>query len=110
MRKPGATEHDLLETSMRARDDGERAAFEHESATSQLHALKQNAAELQAKIAGFREQRDALSQESGALRDSLAGVPARHSTLPQILNDRSYTADPGQKLFAAKQRAGAQDF
>src|SRR2546427_476682 len=95
---------------MHARDDAERAAFEHESATSQLHALKQNAAELQAKIAGFREQRDALSQESGALRDSLAGVRARHSTLTQILNDRSYTADAVQKLFAANERGGGQDF
>ena len=110
LRKLEATEHDLLETSMRARDDAERAAFEHESATSQLHALKQNAAELQAKIAGFREQRDALSQESGALRDSLAGVRARHSTLTQILNDRSYTADAVQKLFAANERGGAQNF
>ena len=110
LRKLEATEHDLLETSMRARDDAERAAFEHESATSQLHALKQNAAELQAKIAGFREQRDALSQESGALRDSLAGVRARHSTLTQILNDRSYTADAVQKLFAANERGGGQNF
>src|SRR2546427_925803 len=95
---------------MHARDDAERAAFEHESATSQLHALKQNAAELQAKIAGFREQRDALSQESGALRDSLAGVRARHSTLTEILNDRSYTADAVQKLFAANERGDGNNF
>jgi len=110
LRKLEATEHDLLETSMRARDDAERAAFDHESATSQLNALKQKAAELQARIAGFREQRDSLSKESGALRDSLAGVRARHSTLTQILNDRSYTADAVQKLFAANERGGGQDF
>jgi len=110
LRKLEATEHDLLETSMRARDDAERAAFDHESATSQLNALKQKAAELQARIAGFREQRDSLSKESGALRDSLAGVRARHSTLTQIMNDRSYTADAVQKLFAANERGGGQDF
>src|SRR5437879_61615 len=110
LRKLEATEHDLLETSMRARDDAERAAFDHDSAISQLNALKQNAAELQAKIAGFREQRDALSKESGALRDSLAGVRARHSTLTQILNDRSYTADAVQKLFAANERGRGRDF
>jgi len=110
LRKLEASEQDLLETSMRARDDAERAAFEHESATSQLNALKQNAAKLQVKIAGFREQRDALSRESAALRDSLAGVRARHSTLTQILNDRSYTADAVQKLFAANERGGGQDF
>jgi chromosome segregation protein len=110
LRKLEATEHDLLETSMRARDDAERAAFDHESATSQLNALKQKAAELHARIAGFREQRDSLSKESGALRDSHAGIRARHSTLTQILNDRSYTADAVQKLFAANERGGGQDF
>jgi chromosome segregation protein len=110
LRKLEANEHDLLDTSMRARDDAESAAFDHESATSQLNALKQSAAELQAKIAGFREQRDSLSKEAGALRDALAGVRARHSTLTQILNDRSYTADAVQKLFAANERGGGHDF
>src|SRR5438552_1676900 len=110
LRKLEASEHDFLETSMRARDDAERAAFDHESATGQLNALKQSAAELQAKIAGFREQGEALSKEAGALRDSLAGVRARHSTLTQILNDRSYTADAVQKLFAANERGGGKAF
>jgi len=110
LRKLEANEHDLLETSMRARDDAESAAFDHESATAQLNALKQDASNLQAKIAGFREQRDVMSNEAGALRDSVAGVRARHSTLTQILNDRSYTADAVQKLFAANERGGGQDF
>jgi len=110
LRKLEANEHDLLETSMRARDDAESAAFDHESATSQLNALKQTASELQSKMAGFREQRDAISKEAGALRDSLAGVRARHSTLTQILNDRSYTADAVQKLFAANERGSSHDF
>jgi chromosome segregation protein len=110
LRKLEANEHDLLETSMRARDDAESAAFDHESATSQVNALKQNAVELQTKLAGFREQRDAMSKEASALRDSLAGVRARHSTLTQILNDRSYTADAVQKLFAANERGTGHDF
>src|SRR6267154_2732469 len=110
VRKLEATEHDLLETSMRARDDAESAAFDHESATAQLNALKQDASNLQAKIAGFREQRDVMSNEAGALRDSVAGVRARHSTLTQILNDCSYTADAVQKLFAANERGGEQHF
>src|SRR5213080_3811611 len=110
LRKLEAREHDLLDTSMRARDDAERAAYNHESATGQLNALKQSAAELQAKITGFREQRDTLSKEAAALRDSLAGIRARHSTLTQILNDRSYTADAVQKLFAASERRGGKDF
>jgi len=110
LRKLEANERDLLETSLRARDDAERAAYDHESATGQLNALKQSAAELQARIAGLREQRDALSKEAATLRDSLAGLRARHSTLTQILNDRAYTADAVQKLFAANERGGGQNF
>jgi chromosome segregation protein len=110
MRKLEASEHDLLETSMRARTDAESAAFDHEAATGKVNALKQAAAELQAKISGLREQRDSLLKEAAALRDSLAGVRARHSTLTQILNDRSYTADAVQKLFAANERGGGENF
>ena len=110
LRKLEANEHEVLETSMRARDDAERAARELETISGQLSALKQNEAELQAKIGGLRGQRDGLTKEAGALRDSLAGVRARHSTLTQILNDRSYTAEAVQKLFAANERGGSQQF
>ena len=110
LRKLEATEHDVLETSMRARDDAERAAYDFESASTKLNSLKQSAADLQAKITGFREQRDAMTKQADALRDSLSGIRARHSTLTQILNDRSYTTDAVQKLFAANERGGGQGF
>jgi chromosome segregation protein len=110
LRKLEATEHDVLETSMRARDDAERAAYDFESASTKLTSLKQSATDLQAKITGFREQRDAMTKQADALRDSLAGIRARHSTLTQILNDRSYTTDAVQKLFAANERGAGQGF
>ena len=106
LRKLEATEHDVLEASMRTRDDADRAAHDFESASGQLGALKQNAAELQSAIAGHCEQRDILTKQTEALRDSLAGVRARRSTLTQILSDRSYTAGAVQKLFAANERGG----
>ncbi len=107
LRKLETTEHDVLEASMRTRDDADRAAHDFESASGRLGALRQNAAELQSAIAGHREQRDATTKQVEALRDSLAGVRARHSTLTQILNDRSYTAGAVQKLFAANERGGS---
>ena len=110
LRKLEATEHDVLETSMRARDDAERAAYDFESASAKLNSLKQSASELQTKIAGFREHREAMTKQADALRDSLSGLRARHSTLTQILNDRSYTTDAVQKLFAANERGGGQGF
>ena len=36
-------------------------------------------------------------------RDALAGGRARRASVEQILNDRSYTADAVQKLFASSQ-------
>jgi chromosome segregation protein len=110
LRRLETSEHDLLETSMRARDDAEHAACDLETASRQLNALKQSAEELQAKIGRWREQREAMANEAGALRDALAGVRARHSTLTQILIDRSYTAEAVQKLFAANQRGDGHAF
>jgi chromosome segregation protein len=110
LRKLEANEHEVLETSMRARDDAERAARELEAVSGRLSVLKQSEAELQTKISGLREQRNGLTKEADALRDSLASVRARHSTLTQILNDRSYTAEAVQKLFAANERGGSQQF
>jgi len=110
LRKLESSEHDLLETSMQARNDAECAAYDIESASARLHALKQSAAELQTKIAGLNEQRDAMTKQADALRDALAGERARRSTLTQILNDRSYTADAVQKLFAANERGDGNNF
>ena len=110
LRKLEANEHEVLETSMRARDDAERTAHELEAVSEQLGALKHKAAELQAKIDGLRKQREGLTNEADALRDALASVRARHSTLTQILNDRSYTAEAVQKLFSANEKGGRQQF
>ncbi len=105
-----AGEHDMLESSIRMRDDADQAAHEFESASGQLSALKQAAVKLLAAISELRERSETLKEQAEGLRESLSGVRARHSTLTQILNDRSYTADAVQKLFAANERGGAQEF
>jgi chromosome segregation protein len=110
LRKREASEHELLETSIRVRDEADQAAYDWEAASGQLNALTQNATTLQARIADLRQQRESTTQKVDVLRDSLSGVRARHGTLTQILNDRSYTADAVQKLFAANERGGGQNF
>ncbi|HSY31060.1 MAG TPA: chromosome segregation protein SMC [Verrucomicrobiae bacterium] len=105
-----SNEHELLESSIKVRDDADTAAHEFEAATGQLSVLKQKAADWQATIQELRQEQEAIKQQVDVLRDSLSGVRARHSTLTQILNDRSYTADAVQKLFAANERGGGQDF
>ena len=110
LRKREASEHELLETSIKIRDEADQAAYDWEAASVQLNALNLNAATLQARLAELRQQRENTTQKADVLRDSLSGVRARHSTLTQILNDRSYTADAVQKLFAANERGGGHDF
>jgi chromosome segregation protein len=110
LRRLEGTEAQLLESSIQIRDDAERAAFEWEAANGNLSALNQKIAALLTRIAGLREEREAATKQAEALRDSLAGIRARHATLTQVLNDRSYTADAVQKLFAANERGGGHDF
>ncbi len=100
----------LLESSLRVRDDAEQAAQNYQDAMSHASALQQTAAQLHTRLAQLREDRDRTTKEADSLRDSLAGIRARHSTLTQILNDHSYTGEAVQKLFAANERHGGQDF
>jgi chromosome segregation protein len=110
LQKLETNEAALLESSIQIRDSAERAAYEREAAHAQLSALQQQAAALQTCIADLREQREAAAKEAETLRDSLSATRARHSTLTQVLNDRSYTADAVQKLFAANERGSGHDF
>jgi chromosome segregation protein len=110
MQKLETTEASLLESSLHVRDNADKAAFDWEAANGQLAALQQQVAGLHTRIAGLREERDATAKQAEALRDSLSGARAKHSTLTQVLNDRSYTADAVQKLFAANERGGGNDF
>jgi chromosome segregation protein len=110
LQKLETNEAALLESSIQIRDSAERAAFDREAANAQLSALQQQAAALQTLIVGLREERETAAKEAETLRDSLSATRARHSTLTQVLNDRSYTADAVQKLFAANERGGGHDF
>ena len=110
LQKLETNEAALLESSIQIRDSAERAALDWELANGQLSAFQQQAVALQARIAGLREQRERAAKESETLRDSLSATRSRHSTLTQVLNDRSYTTDAVQKLFAANERGGGHDF
>jgi chromosome segregation protein len=110
LRKREANEHDLLEMSIRVRNDAEEAAHALDAANGQLSASKREVAQLHGALATLRGDREERAKHAETLRDSLAGVRARHATLTQILNDRSYTADAVQKLFAANERGAGRDF
>jgi chromosome segregation protein len=110
LQKLETREAELLECSIRVRDDAEQAANAWQDATNQVEALQQRSATLQSRLAELRQNRERTSKEADSLRDSLAGIRARHSTLTRILNDHSYTGESVQKLFAANERHGGQNF
>ena len=110
LQKLETREAEFLESSIRARDDAEQAAQNLQNAMGQASELQQTATRLQARLAELRQNRERTSKESDSLRDSLASIRARHSTLTRILNDHSYTGEAVQKLFAANERHGGQDF
>ena len=110
LRKLEAREHELLEDSLRVRNETEQAAQALEAANEHSGLLKNQSAGLQGKLADLRLLQESTARRAEALRDSLAGARARHATLTQILNDRSYTADAVQKLFAANERGAGKDF
>ena len=110
LQKLEVRESGLLESSIRVREDAEQAANAFQGATNQVESLQQQSAALQSRLAELRHTRERTTQEADSLRDSLAGIRARHSTLTRILNDHSYTGEAVQKLFAANERHGGQDF
>ncbi|HUL34587.1 MAG TPA: chromosome segregation protein SMC [Candidatus Eisenbacteria bacterium] len=110
LRKQETREALLLESSLQVRDDTERAAEDWQNAINTSAELQNRATTLQIRTAELKQTREKAQKEADILRDSLAGVRARHSTLTQILNDRSYTGEAVQKLFAANERHGGQEF
>ena len=110
LQKLESREAELLESSIRVRDDAHHAAQNLQAAMAELEQLQNQAKQLQAHLAELRQSRERTSKEADSLRDSLSGVRARHSTLTRILNDHCYTGEAVQKLFAANERHGGQDF
>jgi len=110
LRRREVNEHELLELSIRVRGDAEEAAYALDAANGQMSASKRQVLQQQEELTALRNDREERSRHAETLRDSLAAVRARHATLTQILNDRSYTADAVQKLFAANERGTGHDF
>jgi chromosome segregation protein len=110
LQKLETREAQLLESSIRIRDDAQNAAQGLQEAMNELEELQGKTAKLQVHLVGLRQKRESTSKEADSLRDSLSGIRARHSTLTRILNDHSYTGEAVQKLFAANERHGGQDF
>jgi chromosome segregation protein len=103
-------EQRLLEESLLHRERAEAADLTWKTASDRARHLDQSVRDAQARIGDLRRQQHSSVAHSDSARSELAGGRARRATLSQILNDRSYTAEAVQKLFAANGSATERGF
>jgi chromosome segregation protein len=96
-------EQQLLEESLHHRERAQAADLHWQSVLERTRRLEELVRNAQARIADLRHQQHEAAAHAGASRDALASGRARRASVEQILNDRSYTADAVQKLFASSQ-------
>ena len=96
-------EQQLLEESLHHRERAQAADLHWQSVLERASRLEELVRNAQARIADLRHQQHEATAQAGASRDALASGRARRASVEQILNERSYTADAVQKLFASSQ-------
>jgi chromosome segregation protein len=98
-------EQQLLEESLHHRDRAQAADQHWHSVLERSRSLEEIVRSAQGRISELRREQHEGTARAGSARDALAGGRARRASVEQILNDRSYTADAVQKLFASSQGA-----
>jgi chromosome segregation protein len=96
-------EQQLLEEALHHRERAQAADQHWQSVLERTRRLEELVRNAQARIADLRHQQHEATAQAGTTRDALASGRARRASVEQILNDRSYTADAVQKLFASSQ-------
>ncbi len=101
-------EQQLLEESLHHRERAQAADLHWQSVLERSRSLAELVQNAQGRISQLRREQHEATARAESARDALAGGRARRASVEQILNDRSYTADAVQKLFASSQ-AGAEN-
>jgi chromosome segregation protein len=96
-------EQQLLEESLHHRERAQAADLHWQSILERAARLEELVRNAHTRIGELRQQQHEATARAGASRDALASGRARRASVEQILNDRSYTADAVQKLFASSQ-------
>jgi chromosome segregation protein len=103
-------EQQLLEEALHDRERAQAADLHLQAALDRAHDLKGVVRDTQERLAELRREQQQTQARAEAARDVLAGARARHSSLEQILNERSYTAEAVQKLFATNGEVESRGF
>jgi chromosome segregation protein len=103
-------ERKLREENAIHQERARAAATQFEVAQSEARAMAEAVRNEQTRLVDLRRRKQETTERYDQLREHMAGVRARRGSLEQILNDRSYTADAVQKLFAANGEGEARGF
>jgi len=102
-------EQELLEEALHHRERAQAADLHWQSVLERSSSLEQIVRNAQERITELRREQHETTARAESSRDALAGGRARRASVEQILNDRSYTADAVQKLFASNQGRNDSD-
>jgi chromosome segregation protein len=102
-------EQQLLEESLHHRERAQAADLQWQSVLERSRSLEEIVRNAQGRITELRREQHETTGQAESSRDALAGGRARRASVEQILNDRSYTADAVQKLFASHQGGEGSD-
>jgi chromosome segregation protein len=94
------SERVALEESQ-ARTRSETAGAYAENATADARRLATELDARQRELARLRAEQQEATREAESLRETLTGLRAESASLERILNERSYSAEAVQRLFAA---------
>ncbi len=106
VRRDEQREQQLLEESLHHRERAQAADLHWQSVMERTRRLEEMVRNAQARMTELRRQQQEATSQAAASRDALASGRARRASVEQILNERSYTADAVQKLFASSQNGG----
>ena len=105
-----ATGEKLRSEALTARTRLESADTAWQSADAEAQRLTSAVRETQSRIASLRGEHHTATARAEHARESLAGARARRGSLEQILDERTYTAEAVQKLFAANGQGESRGF
>jgi len=108
--KAEAGERLLLEEQSLHRERCDQAESNLQQATATAARREEAVHAEQARIADLKQRRVETTERHDGLRQNLATARARLSSLEEILNDRAYTTDSVQKLFASNAGESAASF
>jgi chromosome segregation protein len=115
-RNAGALEHleeaarRLIEETSQHRGRADAAENQWQDAAGRSRELGEAIQAMQLRLRASNEEREQASAHCESLRETLSGARARRQTLERILNDRSYSAEAVQKLFASNQAGSERSF